>query len=151
MQMARARRRQPLADTALQNYQSRAEGVVYFYLDRRDTDQRGVVPTAQIALEVFWAQPNRTKQRIVGLRDENSLPNRMRYHLDHLTVVQNGFGDIMRMGDGAERLYVPHPAAPGSDSIYEFRLAASLTIRLTGAPEPIKAYEINVRPQRTDR
>lgn len=151
MQMARERRRQPLADTLLQNYQSHAEGVVYFYLDRRDTDERVLVRTDQVALEVYWAQPNRTKQRIVGLRDESSLPNRMYYHLDHLTVVQNGFGDIMRMGDGDEVRDVPHPAAPGSDSVYEFRLADSLELRLPGAPAPVKAYEIQVRPRRTDR
>ena len=150
MQMARDRRHQPLADTALHNYQSRAEGLVYFYLDRRDTDERVLVRTDQVALEVYWSQPNRTKQRIVGMRDENSLPNRMYYHLDHLTVVQNGFGDVMRMGDGDEVADVPHPAAPGSDSIYEFRLADSLEIRLQ-AGAPIKTYEIQVRPRRTDR
>jgi len=151
MQLARTRRRQPLADTLLQNYQSHAEGVVYFYLDRRDTDERVLVKTDQVALDVYWAQPNRTKQRIVGMRDESSLPNRMYYHLDHLTVVQNGFGDIMRMGDGDEVVDVPHPAAPGSDSIYEFRLADSLELRLPGAPAPVKAYEIEVRPRRVDR
>lgn len=151
MEMARTRRRQPLADTLLRDYQSRAEGVVYFYLDRRDTDERVLVRTDQVALDVYWAQPNRTKQRIIGLRDESSLPNRMYYHLDHLTVVQNGFGDIMRMGDGDEVVDVPHPAAPGSDSVYEFRLADSLELRLPGAAAPIKAYEIQVRPWRTDR
>jgi hypothetical protein len=151
MQRARDRRHQPLADTALHDYQSHAEGVVYFYLDRRDTDERVLIRTDQVALEVYWAQPNRTKQRIVGMRDENSLPNRMYYHLDHLTVVQNGFGDIMRMGDGDEVADVPHPAAPGSDSVYEFRLADSLEIRLPGARAPIKTYEIQVRPRRFDR
>lgn len=151
MHMARERRRQPLADTLLRNYQSRAEGVVYFYLDRRDTDERVLVRTDQVALDVYWAQPNRTKQRIIGLRDESSLPNRMYYHLDHLTVVQNGFGDVMRMGDGDEVVDVPHPAAPGSDSVYEFRLADSLELRLPGAPAPVKAYEIQVRPRRADR
>ena len=100
---------------------------------------------------MFWASPDLTKQRIVGLRDESRLPNRMRYHLDHLTVVQNEFGDSIRLGDGDEVRDVPHPAAPGSDSIYEFRLADSLTIRLPGTPEPVRAYEIEVRPKRTDR
>lgn len=151
MQLARERRHQPLADSMLRNYQSHAEGLVYFYLDRRDTDERVLVRTDQVALDVFWAQPNRTKQRIVGMRDENSLPNRMYYHLDHLTVVQNGFGDVMRMGDGDEVADVPHPAAPGSDSIYEFRLADSLEIRWPGVAAPIKAYDIQVRPRRMDR
>jgi hypothetical protein len=151
MEFARERRRLPLADTALDNYEGRAEGLVYFYLDRRDIDDRVLIRTDQVALEVYWAQPDLTKQRIIGLRDESSLPNRMYYHLDHLTVVQNGFGDAMRMGDGDEVRDVPHPAAPGSGSIYDFRLADSLTLRLPGAPEPIKAYRIEVRPKDTDR
>jgi hypothetical protein len=111
---ARERRALPLADSLLRSYQSRADGRVYFYLDRRNSDARTLVKTDQIALEVFWAAPNLTKQRIVGLRDESRLPNRMRYHLDHLTVVQNEFGDAIRLGDGDEVSDVPHPAAPGS-------------------------------------
>jgi hypothetical protein len=151
IERARQRRLVPQQDTALRNYSARAEGFVYFYLDRRDTDERTLVKVDQVALEVFWAPPNRTKQRIVGLRDVSRLPNRMHYHLDHLTVVQDGFGDVIRMGDGDEVGDVPHPAAPGSDSIYEFRLADSLTIRLPGAPEPIRVYELQVRPRRLDR
>ncbi|MGH7502712.1 MAG: hypothetical protein ACREL7_13275 [Longimicrobiales bacterium] len=151
MDMARERRAQPLADSTLQNYRATAEGVVYFYLDRRDADERVLVRTDQVAVEVFWAQPDLTKQRIVGLRDRSALPNRMYYHLDHLTVVQNGFGDVMRMGDGDEVADVPHPAAPGSDSIYDFRLTDSLSMRLPGRPTPIKAYRIDVRPVHMDR
>ncbi|MCI0432199.1 MAG: hypothetical protein L0271_00925 [Gemmatimonadetes bacterium] len=151
MEMARERRQQPLADSSLANYQARAEGLVYFYLERRDTNERVLVKTDQVALEVFWAQPDLTKQRIVGLRDESALPNRMHYHLDHLTVVQNGFGDVMRMGDGDEVADVPHPAAPASGGIYDFRLIDSLTLRLPGSPQPVKAYRIDVRPKRMDQ
>ena len=151
MERARERRQQPLADSALANYQAKAEGLVWFYLERRDTDERVLVKTDQVALEVYWSQPDLTKQRIVGLRDESALPNRMYYHLDHLTVVQNGFGDVMRMGDGDEVADVPHPAAPGADSVYDFRLVDSLTLRLPGTPTPVKAYRIDVRPRRMDR
>ncbi len=151
MELARERRHRPLADSSLHNYQARAEGVVYFYLDPRDGSDRVLVRTDQVGLQVYWAQPDRLKQRIVGLRKESSLPNRMYYHLDHLTVVQNGFGDVMRMGDGDEVRDVPHPAAPGSDSIYDFRLADSLTLRLPGALKQIRTYQIDVRPRRTDR
>jgi hypothetical protein len=148
---ARARRALPIADSSLRSYESRAHGRVYFYLDRRGSDRRTLVKTDQIALDVFWQAPDLTKQRIIGLRDESRLPNRMRYHLDHLTVVQNEFGNAIRLGDGDEVRDVPHPAAPGSDSIYDFRLADSLTIRLPGSPEPVRAYEIEVRPKRSDR
>lgn len=144
---ARDRRQAPLADSTLRNYRARAEGFVYFYIDRRDTDERTLVKIDQVALDVFWAYPDLTKQRIVGLRDESRLPNRMYYHLDHLTVVQNGFGDIIRMGDGDEVQDVLHPAAYGSDRVYDFRLADSTTIVLPGAPEPVRVYEVQVRPR----
>jgi hypothetical protein len=147
---ARARRAVPRADSGLTSYRARATGYVYFYLDRRDSGERNLVRTDQLALDVFWAAPNRTKQHIVGMRDAASLPNNIRYHLDHLTVVQDEFGDIIRMGDGDEVRDVPHPAAPGSDARYDFRLADSLSISLRGRPEPIRVYEIQVRPKRFD-
>ncbi|HEX6309093.1 MAG TPA: hypothetical protein VFZ69_12940 [Longimicrobiales bacterium] len=148
---ARARRLLPQQDTALRNYTARAEGFVYFYLDRRDGSERTLVKVDQVALELFWAPPDRTRQRIVGLRDVSRLPNRMHYHLDHLTVVQNGFGDVIRMGDGDEVRDVPHPAAPGSESVYEFRLADSLTLQLPSMASTIRVYEIEVRPLDPDR
>jgi hypothetical protein len=151
MSRARQRRAEPVADSLLRNYRAVAEGMVYFYLDRREGEERTLVKSDQIALEVYWGTPDLTKQRIVGMRGENALPNRMYYHLDHLTVVQNEFGDQIRLGDGDEVRDVPHPAAPGSDSIYDFRIADSLTIRLPGAAEPVKAYQIDVRPKRTDQ
>lgn len=125
--------------------------MVYFYLDRQASDERTLVRSDQIALEVYWAAPDRTKQRIIGMRGENALPNRMHYHLDHLTVVQNEFEDVIRMGDGDEVHDVPHPAASGSESIYDFRVSDSLAIRLPGASDPVMAYRIDVRPKRTDR
>lgn len=150
IERARVRRQQPLGDTALRSYSAKATGHVYFYLDRQDTTENTLVKVDQIALELFWAAPNRTKQRIVGLRDVSRLPNRMRYHLDHLTVVQNGFGDVIRLGDGDEVSDVPHPAAPGSDSVYDFRLADSLSLTFPPQP-PVRVYEVQVRPRQFDR
>lgn len=147
---ARARRAVPRADSGLTSYRARATGYVYFYLDRGDAGERNLVKTDQLALDIFWAAPDRTKQHIVGLRDASSLPNNIRYHLDHLTVVQDEFPDVIRMGDGDEVRDVPHPAAPGSDRIYDFRLADSLSIRLSDRPDPIRVYEIQVRPRRFD-
>lgn len=149
VERARIRREQPRADSLLRDYTADAGGWVYFYLDRRDSDERTLVKTDQIALRLFWQAPDRTKQQIVGMRDESRLPNRMHYHLDHLTVVQNGFGDRIVVGDGDEVRDVVHPAAPGADSIYDFRLVDSLTIRLPGQEE-VRAYEVQVRPKRLD-
>jgi hypothetical protein len=58
---------------------------------------------------------------------------------------------MIRMGDGDEVGDVPHPAAAGSDSIYEFRLGDSLTLQLPNATQPIRVYELEVRPLRHDR
>ena len=146
---ARIRRDEPRADSLLRDYAAEAGGWVYFYLDRRDSEERTLVKTDQIALRLFWRAPDQTKQQIVGMRDESQLPNRMRYHLDHLTVVQNGFGDRIVVGDGDEVRDVVHPAAPGADSVYDYRLVDSLTIRLPGQEE-VRAYEVQVRPKRAD-
>jgi hypothetical protein len=148
---ARVRRDLPRGDSTLLNYTAKASGFVYFYLDRRDTEERTLVKVDQIALELYWKNPDRSKQRIVGLRDVSRLPNKMRYHLDHLTVVQNGFGDVIKVGDGDEVRDVPHPAAPGADSIYDYRLADSVTLQLGGQQAEVRVYELQVRPKRTNR
>src|SRR5690606_9532567 len=147
IERARQRRASPEIGSALRNYRARANGYVYFYLDRESSDETTLVKVDQIALDVYWGAPNLTKQRIIGLRDVNRLPNRMYYHLDHLTVVQNEFSDLIRLGDGDEVRDVPHPAAPGSEATYDFRLADSLTIQLPSSPEPVRVYEIEVRPR----
>lgn len=151
IERAQARRRAANADTGLVNYQADARLYVYFYLDRTDTGERNLVKTDQLALEVLWQAPDHVKQRIVGWRDEKSLPTNIHYHLDHLTVVQENFGDEIRIGDGDEVRGVLHPAAPGSEDFYDFRLTDSLTLRLPGASEPVRVYEIQVRPEDTGK
>jgi hypothetical protein len=148
---ATARRAEPQADTALHNYRATAEGFVYFFLDRQVSEERTLVRVNQIGLELYCRQPGDARQRIAGMRDASPLPNTMRYHIDHLTMVQNGFGDVIRMGDGDEVRAVPHPASAGAADIYDYRLADSLEIRLPSMPEPIRVYEVQVRPRRTDQ
>lgn len=143
---AQARRTEAQADTGLVSYQADARGYVYFYLDRQDTGERTLVKTDQVALEVLWHAPDLSKQRIVGLRDQKTLPARIHYHLDHLSVVQDNFGDTIRLGDGDEVQGVLHPAAPGAETFYQYRLTDSLSISLPGAGEPVRVYELEVRP-----
>lgn len=147
VQRAQARRAQALADTGMVDYQADARGYIYFYLDRRDIDERTLVKTDQVALQVFWKAPNQTKQVIVGLRDRKSLPTNIHYHLDHLAVVQDNFGDLIRIGDGDEVSDVLHPAAPRGPAFYDYRLSDSLSIRLPGSPEPVRVYRMDVRPK----
>ncbi|HET8655191.1 MAG TPA: hypothetical protein VFL93_06730, partial [Longimicrobiaceae bacterium] len=139
------------ADTGLVDYQAEARVFVYFYIDRTDTGQRNLVKTDQLALQLFWHAPDEVQQRIVGWRDEKSLPTNIHYHLDHLTVVMENFADVIRIGDGDEVRDVLHPAAPGAANFYDYRLADSLTLRLPGAPEPVRVYEVQVRPKDPSR
>jgi hypothetical protein len=148
---ARDRRAEARADADLLDYETYAEGFVYFYLDREDTDELILIKVDQVALEVYWAAPDRTKQRIVGMRESSQLPNRQHYHIDHLTVVQDEFPDVIRIGDGDEVQAVAHPVAPAAEAVYSYRLSDSLTIRLPGALEPVRVYQIDVRPRFPER
>jgi hypothetical protein len=144
---AQSRRAVALEDTAMENYSADARAYVYFYLDREDTGDRNLIKTDQVALEVFWQAPDEVKQRIIGWRDERSLPTRIHYHIDHLSVVQENFGDEIQIGDGDEVRGVPHPAAPRSEAFYQFQLIDSLTLRLPGTTEPVQVYQVQTRPR----
>ncbi len=144
---ARTLRQRTVQDSTLRSYSSQARGYVYFFLDREDTNERILVKADQIAIEAFWKAPNLTKQRIVGLRDEKSLPTNIHYHLDHLVVVQDEFGDRIRIGDGDEVEAVVHPAAPASAAWYDFLLVDSVTLSLPASGDTVRVYEVQVRPK----
>lgn len=153
VERARAVRWSNAVDTAFRSYQAEAQGYVYFFIDRPDTEERTLIKADQIALEVFWQAPNLTRQRIVGLRDRKVLPTNIRYHLDHLTVVQDDFGDFIRLGDGDEVEEVLHPLGPASERTYDFRLTDSLTLSYGGpsGTQTVRVYEVQVRPRDFDR
>ena len=144
---ARTARHETFVDSAFQSYRADARGYVYFFIDRPDSDERNLVKTDQIAIEMYWRAPDETRQRIIGLRDAATLPTNIRYHLDHLTVVQDDFADVIRLGDGDEVSAVVHPVAPSSESVYDFRLADSLTITFATGSEPVRVYDVEVRPK----
>jgi hypothetical protein len=148
---ARTLRSAAVVDSSFQSYQATARGYVYFFFDRPDRPERTLVKADQVALDVYWQAPSSTKQMIVGQRDEKLLPTDIRYHLDHLTVVQDDFGDAMRMGDGDEVEAVVHPVAAGSEGVYDFQLVDSLSIRYAGGTEEIRVYQVRVRPRDFER
>ncbi|MDH3205915.1 MAG: hypothetical protein OEO79_04845 [Gemmatimonadota bacterium] len=150
--VARARelRQSQAVDSALHSYQSRARGYVYFFFERPDTGERTLVKADQVALDVYWRAPGSTKQEIVGQRDRKVLPTDIRYHIDHLSVVQDDFGDYIRMGDGDEVEAVLHPVGPGSEAAYDFLLADSLTVSYASGAEVVRVYEVRVRPRDFD-
>jgi hypothetical protein len=150
VERARELRHSVAVDPDLQSYQAEARGHVYFFMDRPDSAEHVLIKGDQVALEVYWLAPDIMKQWIVGQRDEKLLPTSIRYHLDHLTVVQDDFGDHIRLGDGDEVEAVTHPVAPGAELVYDFLLSDSLTISYAGGAERIRVYEVRVRPKNLD-
>jgi hypothetical protein len=124
-------------------------GHVYFFVDRPDDPEPILLRADQVALDLYWAYPDQVKQVIRGMRHEEQFPIRdFRYYLDRYTVIHDGFGDEIRVGEGRDVRDVAHPLAPGAEEIYHYRLSDSTTIRLPGADAPIRVYEIQVRPRR---
>lgn len=142
-----ARRSQARTDSTLRDYQARAHGFVFFLgqLGEGLAEPPRLVKSDELVLEVYWKAPGLSKQRIVGWRDRIDLPTDIRYHRDHLGIVQNNFGNRIRLGHGDEVRDVPHPLAPNGPDLYDYALDDSLTIRL---PErAVRVYEVTVRPK----
>lgn len=139
------------SDTALRNYRAEVEGHVYYLGALSPVDGPGgeggvqVVRADQVALEVLWQRPGRSRQTLVGRRSERRLPTSIQYHIDHLTLALDGFGDRIHLGEGTEVRDVLHPAAPGALDHYSYRLADSLGMRVAGREATV--YRIQVRPR----
>ncbi len=148
IERAVARRATWAGDAELADYRARATGHIYFLFDLGRDTQRHLVRADQLALDLFWRAPALTRQVIVGRREEKVLPTNIRYHLDHLTVVMDNFGDRISLGEGSEVREVMHPAAPGALAFYDYRLADSLTLVL---PErELRVYKVEMRPRDPD-
>ena len=143
--------RQAAVEGGLNAYSAEARGYVYYFLDRHATMERNLVKTDQLAVRVFWKAPGLTRQHIVGRRDEERLPTNIRYHVDHLAIIQENFGDVIRVGDGDEVASVLHPLAPGAAGWYDFLLADSITVAFADGLTPVRAYEVQARPRDPDR
>lgn len=141
------RRSLQLADTGLRDYTARAHGYLTFLaqLGEGFPDPPSVIKSDELMVEVYWAAPDRSKQRIIGRRDTLLLPTDIRYHRDHLGVVQNNFPAIIRLGDGDEVRDVPHPLSSAGLEAYDYRITDSLAIR-AGA-QAIDVMMVSVRPK----
>lgn len=151
VQRARERRALPVRDSSLQSYRADVSGHIYFFLDRESNPEPVLLRADQVALQLYWAQPGRVKQVIQGMRSEEQFPIKdFRYYLDRYTVIQNGFDDVIRVGEGRDVRNVIHPLSEPGRFFYDFRLADSTVIRLPGEPDPIRVYEVKVRPRDFD-
>ncbi len=137
------RRASWLADDRLLDYRARADGHIYFLYDLGPKTERHLVKADQLALQLYWRSPDRTRQVIVGRREEKALPTNIRYHLDHLTVVLDNLGDRIRLGEGLEVRDVLHPAAADALDFYDYRLADSLTLELPD--RDVRVYKVERR------
>ena len=141
------RRAEVQADAMLRSYRTRAHGFVFFLAQVGEglTEPPRLVKADELDVEVYWQAPDRSKQVISGWRDGAFLPTDIHYHRDHLGIVTNDFGDVIRIGEGDEVRDVPHPLSPAGPDGYDYALGDSLVIRTgTGA---IRVRRVQVRPK----
>ena len=145
----RAVERRALAreDAPLESYRTRAHGFVFFLaqVGAGLAEPPRLVKADELAVEVYWQAPDRSKQVILGWRDGAFLPTDIEYHRDHLGIVTNDFGDQIRIGEGDEVRDVPHPLAPAAPDDYQYALGDSLAIGTAGGRVVVR--EVQVRPR----
>ena len=141
------RRDRTASDTMLRDYKAQAHGFLFFLGQFGEglTEPPRLVKADQLELEVYWKAPQLSKQRIVGWRDRAELPTDINYHRDHLGIVQNNFGRVVRLGEGDEVRDVPHPLAPGGTELYDFALGDTVTLTLP--QRAVRVVALRVRPK----
>lgn len=147
-QQGAGRRAEAAADSSLQSYRTRAHGFVFFLAQVGEEGMREpprLVKADELQVEVYWRAPNISKQVIRGWRDGRFLPTDIDYHRDHLGIVTNNFGDLIRIGEGDEVRDVPHPLSAGGLALYDFALTDSVTVQ--GASGTVRLLALSVRPR----
>jgi hypothetical protein len=144
---ATERRLSAQADSTLASYRTRAHGFVFFLAQMGEglTEPPRLVKADELRVEVYWRAPDRSKQVILGWRDGAYLPTDINYHRDHLGIVTNNFGNVIRIGEGDEVRDVPHPLSPAGLASYDYALGDSLAIRTAAGATVVR--EVQVRPR----
>jgi hypothetical protein len=135
------------ADSLLLSYRTRAHGFVFFLAQVGEglAQPPRLIKADELDVEVYWQAPDHSKQVVLGWRDGTFLPTDIEYHRDHLGIVTNNFGDVIRIGEGDEVRDAVHPLARAGPLLYRYALGDSLTIR-TGSGE-VTVREVEVRPR----
>jgi hypothetical protein len=138
-------------DRSLTSYRARAHGFLFFLaqVGKGLADPPRLVRADQLEVEVYWQAPNYSKQVILGWRDGTFLPTDISYHRDHLGIVTNNFGNVIRIGEGDEVRDVIHPLSPAGLAAYDFALTDSAAIRT--AQGEVTVHQIQVRPRSFNR
>lgn len=145
------RRAAARTEAPLGSYRTRAHGFVFFLaqVGAGLSEPPRLVKADELAVEVYWQAPNRSKQVILGWRDGAFLPTDIEYHRDHLGIVTNDFGDMIRIGEGDEVRDVVHPLSPAGPALYQYALGDSAAIRT--ATGEVVVREVQVRPRSFER
>lgn len=125
-----------------------AEGQVHYLAEYGDDAGDQVVRSDRIALELLWQRGVGSLQTIVGRRYVSWIPTKIKYHIDHLSLVVDNFGDRIRIGDGDEVRDVLNPVAAGAPGVYDYRLVDSLSIFIGG--KITELFRVEVRPRSLD-
>jgi hypothetical protein len=135
------------ADSMLLSYRTRAHGFVFFLAQVGEglAQPPRLIKADELDVEVYWQAPDHSKQVVLGWRDGRFLPTDIEYHRDHLGIVTNNFGDLIRIGEGDEVRDAIHPLSRAGPTLYHYALGDSLTIR-TGSGE-VTVREVQVRPR----
>ncbi len=144
-------RESPPSDTLLRSYRSRAHGFVFSLIQFGVgfPDPPRIAKADELDVEVYWEPPDQSKQRIVGWRDQTFLPQTMTYHRDHLGIVTNNYGPVIRIGDGDEVRDAVHPLSIEGLEEYDFALGDTITLKTPKGP--IDVLAIQVRPRSLKR
>lgn len=135
-------------DTGLERYSAYAEGQVHYLAEYGDELRDQAVRSDRIALELRWRRGVGSLQTIVGRRHASWMPTTVKYHVDHLSLVVENFGNRIRIGDGDEVRDVLNPVAPKALEFYEYRLVDSLSILVND--DLTELYRLEVRPMNPD-
>ncbi len=139
------------ADSSLTSYKARAHGFVFFLAQVGEglTEPPRLVKADELDVGVYWRAPDRSKQVILRWRDGTFLPTDISYHRDHLGIVTDNFGNLIRIGQGDEVRDAIHPLSPDGLEAYDYTLADSLAIRT--ADGEITVHQVQVRPRSFSR
>jgi hypothetical protein len=139
------------ADSTLTSYRASAHGFVFFLaqVGAGLTEPPRLVKADELKVEVYWRAPDQSKQVIQGWRDGTFLPTDISYHRDHLGIVTNNFGNLIRIGEGDEVRDAVHPLSPDGLDAYDFALSDSLAITTAGGE--VMVYQLKARPRTFSR
>lgn len=134
------------ADVGLAGWSASARGMVRFTVevDHGSGPIERVIRADELRVEVYGEAPNRSKQVIAAWRDTTFQPTGIVYHRDHLGIIANDFGPVIRLGEGEEVRDVPHPLSPAGLESYQFRSGDTLVV--ASASGTVRVVRMEVRP-----